>query len=511
MCTEPPAPGTPDNSDCPDEQQRAGVSRRGFLGAGAATVGAGVLGGGLLAGPQVPAAEAATDAMPRGSGKAGRRFVLKGGIVLSLDPNVGDFAKADVLIDGKKIAAVKPNLSTSAPVVDASNTIIMPGFVDTHHHQYQSILRSLLSNSLLIDGPDNYFGVFYGPDFQSGLNAVYQPQDAYAGELIASLGQINSGVTTTVDFSQVSNTPDHDDAMIQALKDSGRRAVFAYAAGTGSGAKYPNDIFRIQTKYFSSTDQLLTLALGAGLSASEWGVARQAGVPIVTHVVGDLFGSAATLKALGDAGLMGPDCEYIHATRLPDDLWQKIADTGGKVSIACPIEMTMRHGMPAIQAALDHGIKPSLSVDVESVMTADMFTQMREVATLQRALINERALNGEQNLPPLLTCRDALKFATVEGAKCCNLDSKIGTLTPGKEADIIMLRTDAMNVAPINNVPGAIVSLMDTSNVDTVLIAGKIMKWRGALVGVDQNNVRKLATQARDRVLAAGNYHPPMF
>jgi cytosine/adenosine deaminase-related metal-dependent hydrolase len=449
--------------------------------------------------------------MPASSGSHGAQILLKGGIVLSLDPNVGDFTRADVLVNGKKIVAVGPNISASAAVVDASDMIVMPGLIDTHHHQYQSIVRSLIPNSVLVDGPDSYMTVFFGPDFRSGLDAVYQPEDAYAGELIGSISQINAGVTTTVDYSQVSNTPEHDDAMIQALQESGRRAVFAYATGVGPGNQFPNDIFRLQAQYFSSSDQLLTLALGADLDASQWAVARKAGVPIVTHVVGPVSDADGALAALGNAGLMGPDCEYIHATHLSDTTWQKIADTGGSVSIAGPIEMTMRHGMPAIQAALDHGIRPSLSVDVESVMTADLFTQMRQVFTLQRALINERAINGEQNLPPMLTSRDVVELATIEGAKCIHLDSKIGTLTPGKEADIIMLRADAVNVVGLNNVPGAIVSLMDTSNVDTVFIAGAIKKWRGQLVGVNHRQLNSLVTSARDRVLAAANYHPPVF
>src|SRR5262245_9214638 len=171
---------------------------------------------------------------------------------------------------------------------------------------------------------------------------------------------------------------------------------------------------------------------------------------------------------------MRSDNEYIHCVRLTETVWKMIADTGGKVSIATPIEMQMRHGMPPIQTALDHGIRPSLSVDVETNMAADMFTVMRSTFTLQRVLLNERALAGEGNLPRLLTCRDVLEMATIQGAIDSHLDQKIGTLTPGKEADIIMLRADAINVTPLNNAPGAVVTLMDTSNVDTVLIAGKI-------------------------------------
>jgi len=171
----------------------------------------------------------------------------------------------------------------------------------------------------------------------------------------------------------------------------------------------------------------------------------------------------------------------------------------------------MRHGMPPFQTALDHGIRPSLSVDVECNMTADMFSIMRAAFTLQRALVNERALAGEKNLPRLLTSRDTLEMATIEGARTAHLDSKIGTLTPGKEADIIMLATDRINVFPLNNAPGTVVTLMDTSNVENVFIAGKVMKWQGKLVGVDLGRLRTMIDKARDGLLTRAKYPRNLF
>jgi len=171
----------------------------------------------------------------------------------------------------------------------------------------------------------------------------------------------------------------------------------------------------------------------------------------------------------------------------------------------------MRHGMPPFQTALDHGIRPSLSVDVECNMTADMFSIMRTAFTLQRALVNQRALAGEKNLPRLLTSRDTLELATIEGARTAHLDSKIGTLTPGKEADIVMLATDRINVFPLNNAPGTVVTLMDTSNVENVFIAGRVMKWQGKLVGVDLGRIRATIDKARDGLLARAKYPRNLF
>ena len=166
----------------------------------------------------------------------------------------------------------------------------------------------------------------------------------------------------------------------------------------------------------------------------------------------------------------------------------------------------MGHGTPPIQKCLDLGIRPSLSVDVETSVPSDFFTQMRTIMALQRNEVWARELRDEKNLPPLLTNRQVLEFATVEGARANGLDRKIGTLTPGKEADIIILRTDRLNVLPVNNATGAVVTSMDTSNVDTVLIAGKIMKRNGRMVGLDMNRVSRLAHEARDRVMARAGY-----
>jgi cytosine/adenosine deaminase-related metal-dependent hydrolase len=426
------------------------------------------------------------------------RILLKGGVVLTLDRALGDFESADVLIEGSKIAAVGRNLKAEAQTIDASNMILMPGFVDTHHHQYETILRSVLPDGLL-QGPKSYTS-----DIQGIYTPAYRPEDARISELVASLNQINAGVTTGVDTSQVSHTPEHTDACIAGLREAGRRTLFAYSAGVGPGVKYPQDIRRLRTQYFSSSDQLLTLAMGGGLDRNTWALAREVGAPIVNHVVGNTAG----LEAMGKAGLMKADNEYIHCTQLSKTAWKMIADTGGHVSIATAIEMQMRHGMPPIQEALDHGITPSLSVDVETNMAADLFTVMRSTFLLQRALLNERVIAGEQNLPALVTSRQVLEMATIQGARDSHLDHKIGTLAPGKDADIIMLRTDTINVMPVNNAAGAVVTLMDTSNVDTVFIAGKLMKRNGQLVGVDLAKIRREVEASRVAVLMRAGVTP---
>ncbi len=217
-------------------------------------------------------------------------------------------------------------------------------------------------------------------------------------------------------------------------------------------------------------------------------------------------GQHGKLSEMGKAGLLGPDTIYIHCTTLSDEEIQMIVDTGGTFSLASPVEMMMGHGMPPTQRFLDRGLWPSLSVDVETNVPNDMFTQMRSVISLQHAILFDKKLNGGDNVPAPLTTRDLLEFATIEGARPNNLADKTGSLTPGKAADLILLRTDTPNIFPINDPIGAVVWGMDTSNVDTVFVAGQVKKRNGKLVGVDVDKIRQVAYNSRDYVVETSGF-----
>jgi cytosine/adenosine deaminase-related metal-dependent hydrolase len=473
--------------------EQPATSRRAVIAAGT----------GLLAGaavsqamPRAALAQGAVDSELAGLSKA-RRIVLKGGIVLSLDPKVGDFAPGDVLIEDGKIREVRPNIDASADaavIVDASNRILIPGFVDTHSHSYQGLLRSSLANGLV--DPD------YNRDVQNKLTPAYTPQDVYIGVLITALGFIDMGTTAIVDLSQISHTPEHSDACIRALQASGIRAVYGYSRGAGAQSQWPQDIGRLQKEYFSSKDQLLSLALGASLNAKVLAAARAAQVPAVMHY----RVNPAPGLALGKAGVLREGDLFIHCTHLNDEAWRMIKDIGGRISMSPPLEMAMAHGMPAIQDALDRGIRPSLSSDHGTTVGQDCFSMMRTTFNLQRLRILQRRREGEKDAPPLITCRDVLDFATLQGARCANIDSKVGTLTPGKEADIVMLRADRVDVWPLNNAASVVANMMNPSHVENVLIAGKPKKWRGNLIGIDIQQVLRRAQEARDGLMKRTNH-----
>jgi cytosine/adenosine deaminase-related metal-dependent hydrolase len=220
---------------------------------------------------------------------------------------------------------------------------------------------------------------------------------------------------------------------------------------------------------------------------------------------------------------IGPDNLFIHMTGMSDTAWLKVKEKGAQVSIAFPIEMNMRHGIPPIIKMQSLGMEPSLSVDVECTMTADFFTQMRVAMNMQRMVVNQMILEQGNftppnqwptpapGTPPLLTTRDVLRYGTMNGAKALRLDSKVGSLTPGKEADIIILDATAINVAPLNQVPGAVVSLMDRTNVESVMVAGKVRKWKGRLLDVDLNRLRSQLEDSRDYIFNKANIPKDLF
>ncbi len=453
--------------------------------------------------------------MPAGTGTDEGRYLIKGGYVMSLDKAVGDFAKGDVLVDGRRIAAVGASLDAGdAQVIDADGMIVMPGFIDTHHHQFETALRSYLADGILVNDTTPQGAVNYYEHILLKFSMVYRPEDVYINELFGSLAQLDAGVTTVMDVSQIHHSPEHSDAVVQALKDAGRRAVFGYFEGWGDRLKYPDDAHRLKSTHFASDDQLLTMVMGGEIYIpgyeKAWQIGRELGLPIALHVV-QTFGMRPTFDQLAESGMFGPDNIFIHMTGMSDMAWQRAADAGAHVSLSVPIEMQMRHGMPPIQKALDMGMQPSLSSDVECTMTADSFTQMRAAMTLQRSVVNERALNGETGLPDLLTSRDVIRFATLEGARGLKLDRKTGSLTPGKDADIILLDANALNVAPLNNVPGAVATLMERSNVDTVIVAGKVRKWKGELLDCDIPKLRRELEQSRDHLFAAAGIERDLF
>lgn len=434
-----------------------------------------------------------------------RRLLLKGGTILSMDPAVGDFVKGDLLIEGKKIVAVGGNLTATAQVIDASDAILIPGFVDAHRHSWEGQLRRINPNALTLDA--------YSAATHRSFALHYRPHDIYVGNLITALGCIDSGVTCIIDNSHNSRSAAHSDAAITALFESGIRAVHASGAPQAGDwdHQWPQDLARLQKQYFSSADQLVTLRMFSGPDRANWALARSLGLRITTEFQGPTM--AAMIEPFWNEKLLGPDNTFNHCGALPDATWQHISEAGVTVDV-CPrsdSQYALGEGICAYQKALDHGIKPGFSVDNETSYSTDMFMEMRVAFHIQRAIAANRKFTGDKDPPQPVSTRDVLACATVNGAACAGLSSKIGTLTPGKEADIVMIRTDAVNLYPSNNAYGTVVAAADRSNIDTVIIGGVIRKAKGKLVGFDMHKFKRMADESRFYLFAKQGYKPDIF
>ncbi|HEX6329841.1 MAG TPA: amidohydrolase family protein [Actinomycetota bacterium] len=440
------------------------------------------------------------------------RILIKGGHVLTVDPELGDIAGGDVLIEDGRIAQVGTDLNADAEVVDAEDDIVIPGFVDTHRHVWEAAIRNCAPNATL----DDYF-----VEVLDSFAPLYRPEDVYASNLAGALECINAGITTVLDWSHINNTPDHPDAAIRGLTESGVRAVYAYGSANTSLADYwfnssivipREDVERIRKTYFSSTEGLLTMALATrgpgfsqdGVVREEWGMARDLEIPITTHfAMGKLAGKWSMVKQLRGLGLLGPDTTYIHACYLSDEEWQLVADSRGTISISPQVEMQMGHGWPPVMKARSYGLRPSLSVDVVTTVPGDMFSEMRCAFAAERWRSNDSVWESEDPLPDdALTARDMLTMATLDGAHVTGLEDRTGSLTPGKEADVVILDGSSVGITPIIDPVAAVVLCADTSNVDTVIVGGKIQKRNGRLVG-DWEAARKRLRASTDYLVDA--------
>ncbi|MDT7713186.1 MAG: 5-methylthioadenosine/S-adenosylhomocysteine deaminase, partial [Pseudonocardiales bacterium] len=388
-----------------------------------------------------------------------------------------------------------------AQVIDATNMIVMPGLVDSHRHLWQSAVRQIAADWTLGQYAERMLGVI-GPRFT--------PEDVYIADLLGAIEGLNGGVTTLLDWSHIMNTPEHADAAVAALSASGARVVFAYGAPAFPSADwYPADVKRVAGAYFADPDQQLTLALaalGPEFSSIEQTVediqlARDLGVRTSLHVGAGMLGRKRAITQMDEAGLLGPDLVFVHCNTCTDEELRRIAETGGHVSISPRVEMQMGHGYPATGRLLAAGIQPSLSIDVVSAVGGSLFAEMRGTLEAERGRQNELALQrGEWPGDLALTTRDVLRMATIEGARTLGMADRIGSLTPGKQADILLLRVDVPNLSLINNLPAA-VTLADGENVDTVFVAGRPVKVAGRLLGHDVRVLQEKAGASRDRLL----------
>lgn len=440
---------------------------------------------------------------------------ITGGSIVSLDPEIGDLPRGDVLISGPDIVAVGADLTADgrytaliagAERVDASGCIVSPGFVDTHRHAWQTQLRRSI--------PDvNDLGEYV----MTGLGTfapIYSPHDMYVGTRLAALTALDSGITTMLDFSHNSRTAAHSESAIDALVGSGIRGVHASMAPHFGDwdHQWPGDVERLMGQYAHGAGERLTFRLASLATAEIAGpliaygddLARRAHDLGVGMSVDAVFGVSSSEAILGwsQKGILDPSLTMIHATGLTSDAWKALGDAGVTVSLAptSDAQIGLESAIPAVDEALAVGIRPGLSIDVEIALASDMFTQMRALLAIQRMRATNAAYTGGEPAHKI-TSRDVLSFATIDGARTNGLQEVTGSLTPGKKADIIVVRADDVNNMPLNDAVGTLVLGADARNISTVIVDGIVRKRDGVLAGVDLDQLRHDVVTSRDALM----------
>ncbi|SDR43489.1 amidohydrolase family protein [Natronobacterium texcoconense] len=454
----------------------SGVSRRSYLG----------LGGSALAALSFAPAGSATEDEAGTEGTADR-ILIQNGTIVTVDPDYGVLENADLLVEDGRIEEIGHDLEApAAATIDASDAIVTPGFVNSHLHTWQAGVRGVAGDWSFME----YLDLMLGQ-----VSAQYTPDDVYLGNLFGALEQLNAGATTILDWFHVANSPGHTNRAVDALEDAGIRAVFGHGTPGDdsdlwweeSTEPHPDDVRRLAEERFPTDDGLLTLALGIRgpdystdeVVEHDIELARELGVPASMHIGSLGPGGVETLEELD---LLGDDLNYVHGNRLTEEEFELIGESGGSVSITPEVEMQMGMGMPPLRETIEGGAIPSIGVDIVSNVSGDMFTQTRFALQTQRALDNQPTVEaGEQVMDLSLTARDALEFATIEGARALGLEDEVGSLTPGKRADVALIQADDVNTTPVHDPIETVVFQAGVGNVDTVLVDGTVVKRDGVL------------------------------
>jgi cytosine/adenosine deaminase-related metal-dependent hydrolase len=424
---------------------------------------------------------------------ADRATLIRGATVITMDRQ-GDLSRGDVLVRGEQIVEIAPQIhAEGAEVVDASGHIVIPGLINAHMHTWQTALRGLASNWTLLE----YFAKMH-----AGLATVFAPEDLHIATLVGAINQINCGTTTLVDWCHNNPTPAHNDAAIDGLLASGIRAAFFHGTpkpdpkpGEKPFWEVPHPRAEVERLLKAHQGRALlsihAAVLGPHYSTLEvalhdFAMARDLGLIASLHQGGGPARTPDGWLRLQEQGLLGPQINIVHGHALDDEQLQRFCDLGMSFSAAAENEMTQGHGHPLTGRLRQFGRSPSLGADLESVLGGDMLSQARIALGVQRSLDNVAHRQAHGSIPPTstLTTREALGWVTVEGARMLGQLDRIGSLAPGKQADLVLIRASDLNMQPVHDAVNSVVFQTTLANIDGVMIAGQWKKRDGRLVGV---------------------------
>ncbi len=430
------------------------------------------------------------------------RTLFKGGTIITMDRTTAAPPVSDILVEGDRIAAIGADLSAvDAEVIDATGSIVMPGLIDAHHHMWLGVMRRMMPD---VDDLFTYIDVV-----AETLGAHYRPLDMHLSTRLTALACLDAGITTVIDACHSSRSPEHTDAALDALDDSGIRALHMVGAAMdkgASGAHIPADLKRLADNW-NQGDGLVRVGLFGQFNIDWWRAARALDMRILTEFIGDL----ATLgPAFDEPGLLGSHNIFNHCTRLPEETWKRLAAAGVNVTVNPRSDALFGFDDErfAWQQAVDHGLAPALGIDLDTAFGSDLFGEMHALFGQQRSAMRYRRFRGEETAPAPISSEAVLESATVNGARAAGLQDRIGVLAVGRQADIIMVRTDDVAVFPVTDAVGTIVHAVKRSNVDTVMVAGGIRKRGGTLVGVDLPKLQAEVNGSLGHLLQASGYRP---
>ncbi len=442
-------------------------------------------------------------------------LLLKNGLVVTVDDQLGDLQDADVLIRDGVIVAVGPGglaASANVEVIDCTGRLVVPGLVDTHRHVWQGAIGALTPQMT---------GAGYGPAVLNGISTSYEPEDIYAGSLWGALQALDAGITMIADWAHNLRSAEHANANLRGLQESGIRGYFLYG-GPGPTSDTPNpphplDARRMRDEHFpKGVNGRLRMGMAlrgpcftsAERNAEDFKFARELGLPISTHV--GMAGTANAIIVLDRFGLLGSDVNYVHANMLTDKEFDLIAKSKGTISLTPSTDMLMQFGtFPATGPALQRGIRSGFGVDTVCSCGTDLFSEMRLGLAAERSRANAQALaRGEQVPTVALHQRDMLRLATIDGARVWKMEHEIGSLTPGKLADVAVIDMRSPHLDGYGDSIATMILGAGPADVETVIVGGDVVKRHGQLVGEHVAKARKLMSASREcirkRETAAG-------
>jgi cytosine/adenosine deaminase-related metal-dependent hydrolase len=445
-----------------------------------------------------------------------RRTLIKSAIIISMDDAIGDLPDGDVLIEGSRIVDVRSSIdlggAAETEIVDGTGRIVIPGLINAHMHTWQTGLRGYAANWTLLE---------YFRRMHAGLATVFRPEDIYIATLVGALNQINHGTTTLVDWCHNNPTPDHTDAAVRGLIESGIRAAFFHGSpkpepkpGEPHFSEIPHprrEVERLLAGPIADRDGLVTLGLAIlgphystlDVAMHDFRLAREFKLIASMHQGGGPAKTPVGWEKLIEAGLVGASTNIVHGNDLPDDLLDRMVDLGVSFSVTPENEMIQGHGFPITGRLLKRAVRPTIGIDLESVLGGDLFSAARVALSMQRALDNTESRKNSGAIPATTTVpvREALRWITTEGARMLGREDQIGSLTPGKLADLVIIDCSDLNLVPVHDPVSTVVMQTSLANIEAVMIGGVWKKRNGRLLADGLEAKKQLLVQSGRRLV----------